>query len=61
MSETHTSTDARYDPEHYEICIKGHLADRWVDWLEGLTITLEDSGLTILPVWLSIRLRFMDC
>jgi len=48
MSETHTSTDARYDPEHYEICIKGHLADRWVDWFEGLTITLEDSGLTIL-------------
>ena len=27
---------------------KGHLDDRWSDWFEGLTITLEDNGDTLL-------------
>jgi len=32
----------------YEIRLKGHLDDRWTDWFEGLTITLEDNGDTLL-------------
>jgi hypothetical protein len=28
--------------------IQGHLDDRWVDWFEGLTITREDNGDTLL-------------
>lgn len=32
----------------YEIRIKGHLSQLWTDWFEGLTITLEDSGDTLL-------------
>ena len=44
MSETHGSTEGSYDPGLYEIRIKGHLDDRWADWFEGLTITLEDNG-----------------
>ena len=32
----------------YEIRIKGHLDDRWAEWFEGLTITLEESGDTLL-------------
>ena len=28
----------------YEIKIKGRLDDRWVDWLQGLTITHESDG-----------------
>ena len=32
----------------YQIRIKGHLGDEWVDWFEGLTITLEDNGETLL-------------
>ena len=35
-------------PGLYEIRIKGHLDNRWADWFEGLTITLEDNGETLL-------------
>jgi hypothetical protein len=32
----------------YQIRIKGHLERQWTDWFEGLTITLEDNGDTLL-------------
>jgi hypothetical protein len=48
MSETHASTEDQSEPELYEIHIKGHLDDRWTDWFEGLTITLEENGDTLL-------------
>jgi hypothetical protein len=32
----------------YQIKIKGHLSGEWTDWFEGLTITPEDSGETLL-------------
>ena len=48
MSETHTSTKDHYEPGSYEIRIKGHLDDKWADWFEGLTITLEDDGDTLI-------------
>ena len=32
----------------YQIRIKGHLGTQWTDWFEGLTITLEDNGETLL-------------
>ena len=48
MSETYVSTEGSYEPGLYEIRIKGHLDDRWADWFEGLTITLEDNGDTLL-------------
>jgi hypothetical protein len=32
----------------YEILIKGHLDSQWTDWFEGLTITLEEDGNTLL-------------
>ena len=35
-------------PEYYEIRIKGHLDSQWTDWFEGLTITLEEDGDTLL-------------
>jgi hypothetical protein len=31
-----------------QIRLKGHLGQKWTDWFEGLTITLEDSGDTLL-------------
>jgi len=34
--------------EYYEIRIKGHLDSQWTDWFEGLTITLEEDGNTLL-------------
>ena len=35
-------------PMIYEIRIKGHLGSQWTDWFEGLTITLEEDGDTLL-------------
>jgi len=35
-------------PLVYQIRIKGHLGRQWSDWFEGLTITLEDNGETLL-------------
>jgi hypothetical protein len=32
----------------YQIRIKGHLVREWTDWFEGLTITLEENGDTLL-------------
>jgi len=48
MSEKHASTQDHYEPGIYEIRIKGHLDDKWADRFEGLTITLEDNGDTLL-------------
>ena len=48
MTETQASAKDHYEPDFCEIRIKGHLVDRWVDWFEGLTITLEEDGVTLL-------------
>ena len=43
----------RMESEHvrqeiYQIIVKGHLDSEWSDWFDGLTITLVDSGETVL-------------
>ncbi len=48
MSRTSASTDNRYEPGLYEIRLKGHLDDRWAGWFEGMTITPEENGDTLL-------------
>jgi hypothetical protein len=48
MSKTLGSTEDRYEPGSYEIRIKGHLDKRWAAWFEGLKITLEEDGNTLL-------------
>ena len=35
-------------PMVYQIRIKGHLGSQWTGWFEGLTITLEENGDTLL-------------
>ncbi len=43
--------DPKPDPDEpmvYQIRIKGHLSRQWSDWFEGLAITLEDNGDTLL-------------
>jgi hypothetical protein len=35
-------------PTIYKIRVKGHLDSQWTDWFEGLTITLEEGGTTLL-------------
>ncbi len=36
------------EPAVYQIRIKGHLGREWTDWFEGLTITPEEGGVTLL-------------
>ena len=36
------------EPIAYQIRLKGHLGSQWTDWFEGLAITLEDDGDTLL-------------
>ena len=41
----------KIDPDQpmvYQIRIKGHLGHQWTEWFEGLTITLEEEGDTLL-------------
>jgi hypothetical protein len=48
MSETHALPEYHDESGLYEIRLKGHLNNRWANWFEGLTITLEDQGDTLL-------------
>jgi len=48
MSHTHASTDRHEGPEPYEIRIEGHLDHRWAVRFDGLTLTLDDNGDTLL-------------
>ncbi len=48
MSRPQASTDDYDAPTFYEIRIKVPLDDRWADWFEGMTITLEANGDTLL-------------
>jgi hypothetical protein len=42
----HQST--RTEPPTYEIRIEGHLGDQWADWFDGLIISQEQDGITLL-------------
>jgi hypothetical protein len=46
-NELNPKTDPS-QPMVYQIRIKGHLGREWTDWFEGLTITLEEDGNTLL-------------
>jgi hypothetical protein len=35
-------------PQVYQIRIKGQLDTGWTDWFEGMAITQEDNGVTVL-------------
>jgi len=48
MANTGNPTMDPGEPMVYQIRIKGHLSPYWTDWFEGLTITLEANGDTLL-------------
>ncbi len=48
MSDKQTFDEKHNQHQYYEIRLKGHLDDRWAEWFEGLTITLEENGETFL-------------
>jgi hypothetical protein len=48
MTNTRNPNTDPAEPEVYEIRIKGHLGCQWSDWFNGLKITLEATGETLL-------------
>jgi hypothetical protein len=36
------------DPQDYRIRVKGHLADRWAAWFDGMAVTRQSDGTTVL-------------
>ena len=48
MSNNHTPKTAVSEPLIYQIRIQGHLGRQWTEWFDGLTITLEGNGDTLL-------------
>lgn len=48
MSTEHIPKTDPSRPTIYQIRITGHLDSRWTDWFDGMTITLEDAGNTLL-------------
>ena len=48
MSDKQTFDEKHNQHQCYEIRLEGHLDDQWTEWFEGLTVTLEESGNTLL-------------
>ena len=48
MSGTFNTEKHPGQPMIYQIRLKGHLGRHWTDWFDGLTITLEENGETLL-------------
>ena len=46
MSEI--STGPHHSPRRYEIRLRGHLHSRWAAWFDGLSLTSENDGTTII-------------
>jgi hypothetical protein len=46
MSEI--STGPHHNPARYEVRLKGHLDSRWAAWFDGLSLTNESDGTTII-------------
>ena len=48
MSNNSYPTTNPSQPVVYQIRIKGYLGREWTDWFDGLTITLDEDGNTLL-------------
>lgn len=48
MNRTHTRKPEHDEGGQYEIRIHGHLDARWAGWFEGMTLTLEQNGDTLI-------------
>ena len=48
MSDSHASSDTRREPVQYEIRLKGHLEPRWAAWFDGLSLTQDSDGTTVI-------------
>ncbi len=48
MSNKSNTTSNLREPKVYQIKIKGYLGSQWSDWFDGLTITPDEEGNTLL-------------
>jgi hypothetical protein len=48
MSETHANAAALREAGRYEIRLTGHLGARWAAWFDGLAVSHESDGTTVL-------------
>src|SRR5947209_20271208 len=51
MSQTYKAAENhgdQHNPGLYEIRVKGHLDNKWAVLFEGMTLTLEDNGDTLI-------------
>ena len=48
MTERHTSTPDSHEAGRYEIRLAGHLDAHWATWFDGLAVTREGDGTTVI-------------
>jgi hypothetical protein len=48
MSQRNTPSDDPPGTAHYEIRLTGHLDARWATWFDGLTVSHDSDGTTVL-------------
>ena len=48
MSKQRKPRPDALEPQVYAIRVQGHLGREWTDWFEGLAITLQEGGDTLL-------------
>jgi len=48
MDEPHTATGPVSDPGWYRIRVQGRLEKRWSTWFDGMSLTPERDGTTVL-------------
>lgn len=48
MTEPRGPRDARREDGRYEIRLRGHLETRWAAWFDGMTLSHDRDGSTVL-------------
>jgi hypothetical protein len=48
MNQGRGSTNDRHEAGRYEIRLEGHLDGRWSSWFDGLSLTRQDDGTTVI-------------
>lgn len=48
MTERHASTPDSREAGYYEIRLTGHLDAHWIAWFDGLAVTREADGTTVI-------------
>jgi hypothetical protein len=55
MSNKLSAKSNSFQPKVYQIRIKGHLDSQWSNWFDGMSITLEENGETLLTGFVAVH------